>query len=116
MGLGSHASSMNSRKPKPPAVVRALGSIIFTLIVWVWMLTRPAGAFHDQGGMAITFIYFPATFGVWLYCCLTSVLFLVRRTKGGTEAEGAQGPAVGWRTLGLIVLGLLLSVGTLAIA
>ena len=103
---------MNTQSSKKPAVIRAIGSILFTLVVWVWMLTRSAGTFHDQGGMAITFLYFPATFIVWLYCGLTAVMCLLR----STEAEGAPVWRLRWKVVGLIALGLLLSFGTLFIA
>jgi len=101
---------MDTKSLRNSAVIRAVGSILFTLTVWVWMLTRSSGTFHDQGGMAITFIYFPATFVVWLYCGLTAVVSLLRSTEG-TPVRHLR-----WKVVGLIALGLLLSIGTLCLA
>jgi hypothetical protein len=61
------------------AVTLAGASVVFTLCVWAWILSRPAGTFHDQGGLAITIIYFPVTFMVWLFCALPSAA--LRRRK-----------------------------------
>lgn len=107
---------MTTRTLPRTAVTIALGSIVFTLIVWGWMLTRPAGTFHDQGGLAITLIYFPATFVVWILCGLTSVALRRRRTEGEPEADVARLGNLRRLVWGLIALGLLLSIGTLFIA
>ena len=97
-------------------VVRAWASPVFTLGAWAWMLTRPAGTFHDQGGMSILLIYFPLTFIVWLYCTLTTS-FLIHRAKNFQPPLdelnlGKWRGRIRW----LRVAGLLLSVGTLFIA
>lgn len=96
--------------------IRAWASPLFTLAVWAWMLTRPAGTFHDQGGMAILLVYFPLTFIVWLYCTLTTS-FLIRRAKK-SEPPLAEPAMRKWRgrIRWLRLAGLLLSVGTLFIA
>src|SRR4249919_1646716 len=107
---------MTARTLAQTAVTLALASIVFTLGVWAWILTRPAGTFHDQGGLAITLFYFPATFVGWLLCGLISVALRRRRTEGESEVELARGGNLRRRVLGLIALGLLLSIGTLFIA
>ena len=94
----------------------AIGSIVVTLVVWVWILTRPEGSFEDQGGMLITLLYFPGTFVVWFFCGLTSVVLLVRSRKGGSEADFARRNRWPGVVIGLIALGFFLSVGTLFIA
>jgi hypothetical protein len=35
------------------------------ILTWVWVATRPQGTFHDQGGLMLTFIVLPLTFGAW---------------------------------------------------
>ena len=109
-------SPMPAQSLIKPAMIRAFGSILFTLMVWAWMLTRSEGTFHDQGGMAITFVYFPATLVVWLYCSLTALVSLLRSNKKESEAEGNPVRRLCWKVVGLIALGLLLSIGTLGIA
>jgi hypothetical protein len=98
------------------AVTIAAGSIVFTLGVWAWMLTRPPGTFHDQGGLAITLVYFPATFVVWLLCGLTAVALRRRRTEGASDVDAARVGKLRRVGFGVIALGLLLSIGTLVIA
>ena len=90
--------------------------MLFTLGVWAWILTRPAGTFHDQGGMLITFFYFPATFGGWMLFGLPSS-FLARR-KTGDESDGDSAGVLTTHRIvsGLVALGLLLSFVTLFIA
>jgi hypothetical protein len=90
-------------------------SILFTFSVWAWILTRPAGTFHDQGGLTITLFYFPATFVLWFMCALPS---LVRRRSRirSLEAETATTKLSRHGTLWLIGLGLFLSIETLFLA
>ena len=107
---------MTTRTLARTAVTLALASIVFALSVWAWMLTRPAGTFHDQGGLAITLFYFPTTFVVWLLCGLISMALLRRRTEGESEADVARGGNLRRLVFGLIALGLFLSIGTLVIA
>jgi hypothetical protein len=107
---------MTTRTLQQTAVTIAAGSMVFTLSVWVWMLTRPPGTFHDQGGLAITLFYFPATFVVWLVCGLASVAFRRRRTEGESEADVARSSKLRRVVCGLIALGLLMSIGTLFVA
>ncbi len=38
---------------------------IVIILTWAWVLTRPSGSFHDQGGLALTIIIFPLTLGAW---------------------------------------------------
>src|SRR5262245_5872750 len=87
--------------PRSP-VTFAWVSIAFTLCVWIWIFIQPESAFHDQGGLTITLVYFPATLAAWLLCAIISIVLALRRTDGGRLA-----------TFGLVALGLLLSIGTL---
>ena len=107
---------MTAERLMKTGVVRAWASPLFTLGVWAWMLTRPAGTFHDQGGMTILLIYFPLTFIVWLYGTLTTS-FLIHRAKK-SEPPLAELAMRKWR--GRIrwarVTGLVLSAGTLFVA
>jgi hypothetical protein len=41
-------------------------SWLVVILTWGWVLTRPHGTFHDQGGLAITLIVLPLTLGAWL--------------------------------------------------
>ena len=107
---------MTNRTLAQTAVTLTLASIVFTLSVWGWILTRPAGTFHDQGGLAITIFYFPATFGAWLVCGLTSIALRRRRTEAESEVDLARAGNLRGLVFGLIALGLLLSIGTLFIA
>ena len=107
---------MTNRTRAQITLIFALTSLAFTLGVWTWMLTRPAGTFHDQGGMAITIVYFPTTFVVWLVCVLLSLVFRRRRIEGEVEAEVVRVRKLRRFTGGLIALGLLCSIGTLFIA
>lgn len=97
-------------------VVRAWASPLFTLAVWAWMLTRPAGTFHDQGGMAILLMYFPITFIVWLYCTLTTALLVRRAKKIQPPLDEFTVRKSCGRIRWLRVIGLVLSVATLFIA
>lgn len=107
---------MTAERLMKTGVVRTWASPLFTLGVWAWMLTRPAGTFHDQGGMAILLIYFPLTFIVWLYGTLTTSFLIYRAKK--SEPPLAELAMRKWR--GRIrwarVTGLVLSAGTLFVA
>jgi hypothetical protein len=97
--------------PTKTPVTVAFASILFTLAVWAWILTRPAGTFHDQGGLSLTMIYFPTTFGVWFVCGLSSIVLAIRARRSNPEGGSVIG-----LTAALVILGLLLSVGTLFLA
>jgi hypothetical protein len=105
----------HERSTSQTVMVLPLASIVFTLGVWAWILTRPEGTFHDQGGLAITLLYFPSTFAAWLLCGLISVALRRRRPEGEAEADVARFGKLRRRVYGLIALGLLLSIGTLFI-
>jgi hypothetical protein len=107
---------MKTSNRKFPGVTPAIASIVATLAVWGWILTRPKGSFEDQGGMLITLLLFPGTFVVWLLCGLTAVVLLVRGRKGGSEGDVAGRNLGRGVVVGLIALGFFLSVGTLFIA
>ncbi len=95
------------------AVGFASASLVFSACMWAWVLSRPEGTFHDQGGLAITLIYFPATFCTWLVCAMLSagLLFVDEGRPMGVGIM--QRRRLRWLTLGLVALGLCLSVGTL---
>jgi len=107
---------MTTRTLARTAVTFALGSIVLTLTLWVWILTRPAGTFHDQGGLAITLYYFPATFVTWIFCGLKSIALCRRRAEGESVVVATRLGNSRWVVFGAIALGLLLSIGTLFIA
>ena len=93
-------------------------SPLFTLCVWAFILVQPAKNFHDQGGMAITFIYFPITLVVWLLAASFSVtrlaVGLVRRQASlppGRKDVFVSATLV----IGIILAGLPLAVGTLCL-
>ena len=94
----------------------ALVSIVFTLCVWTWIIIQPAGTFHDQGGLRITFVYFPVTFLVWLACWITGIVLRQLTSSVKSEALIPSSPARQGLFHVLVALGLLLSVGTLLIA
>jgi hypothetical protein len=99
------------------AVITMSGSILFSLGMLAWIRSQPAAAFHDQGGMAITLIYFPATFLVWFFCSYLPSRILKRRAK--TDAAQIYAPelkTLRWTLRGLEVVGLCLSLCTLFIA
>src|SRR5262245_48203555 len=91
----------------------AAANIAFTLCVWAWIFSLPEGTFHDQGGLAISLIYFPATFCVWLSCALASIALLCRKSADLSEAEASRVKTQRRVTLGLVALGLFLAIGTL---
>jgi hypothetical protein len=49
----------------PSSFVLAVASSLLGILMWGWLLTRPPEAFHDQGGMAITFAI-PLTLILWI--------------------------------------------------
>ena len=49
----------------PSSFVLAATSWLLGILMWGWLLTRPPEAFHDQGGMAITFAI-PLTLILWI--------------------------------------------------
>ena len=107
---------MTTRTLARTAVFFSLASVAFTLGVWAWILTRPAGTFHDQGGLAITIFYFPASFIAWLLCGLTSFALCWERAEGESKAGVVRVGNLRRVVFGLIAIGLLISIGTLFIA
>jgi hypothetical protein len=91
----------------------ALATVIFSVCVWVWILSQPEGTFHDQGGLAITLIYFPATFCVWLVCGLLSAGVIGWGKIDTAEGNEAIRKRFRLATIGLFVVGFCLSAGTL---
>lgn len=91
----------------------ALATIIFSVCVWVWILSQPEGTFHDQGGLAITLIYFPATFCVWSVCGLLSAVVICWGKIDSAEGNDATSKTFRLATIGLFVVGFCLSAGTL---
>jgi hypothetical protein len=62
--------TLGTRSLAQTAAASSVISIVFTLSVWTWVLTRHAGAFNREGAMLLTLFAFPATFIVWLFCAL----------------------------------------------
>lgn len=82
----------------------------------MWVLTRPAGTFNDQGGLTITLIYFPLALVGWVVCALPAVVLVHLTKKHCSETDMAQTKGLQriiWCPVGL---GLLLSFATLFIA
>jgi membrane-bound ClpP family serine protease len=92
------------------SLILGLLSVGLTLGVWAYIFVRaPQGAFHNQGGMLITFILFPLTFLGWAIAGVGAII-LGRRTLRAEATSGRRAVAVAGIILG--VLGLLLSLGT----
>ena len=54
--------------------------------------SRPPGSFHDQGGMAIAFFYFPVALFGWLLCGLPgAVLGILAARRGPCGGLGRPG-------------------------
>jgi len=109
----SEAVEMTTFARTRGAAFIAVASLVFSACMWAWVLSRPEGTFHDQGGLAITLIYFPATFCTWLVCAMLSagLLFLGKSRPMGVGIMQIR--RLRWLTLGLVALGLCLSAGTL---
>jgi hypothetical protein len=93
-----------------------ISSLCLTLGIWVWIFTRPPGTFHDQGGLAITFLYFPCAFFGWAFAALLAAWLLAETKRKATEFERPRITRARWLLLLLIFIGFLLAVGTLATA
>jgi len=39
---------------------------LVVILTWGWVLSRPHGSFHDQGGLILTFFVLPLTLGAWV--------------------------------------------------
>ena len=101
---------MVQRTHSSASLVLGLLSVGLTLGVWAYIFVRtPEGAFHNQGGMLITFILFPLTFLVWAIAGSGAIILGGQALKAETTSEG-RAAAVAGIILG--VLGLLLSLGT----
>src|SRR5262249_59704467 len=85
-------------------------SICLTQGVWWYILTRPPGTFHDQGGMAITFGLFPMTAVGWLAGGLPALILGARALS--TAGSHNTAPPLGLLGIGLAVIARLLSLGT----
>ena len=102
---------MEQRTRGKAALVPGLSSVGLTLCVWVFIAYGELrGAFHDQGGMAITFILFPLTFLGWLVGGIGTIVLGTRASA--PEAGGGDSRSLGIGGVVLGVLGLLLSLGT----
>lgn len=97
---------------------RATLSLVFGLIaaglpalVWVYIAVtewRTPEAFHDQGGMFISFILFPLAMLGALACGIPALVL----GMGGGATQETERPRWRWVGVGLSVLGLLLALGT----
>ena len=93
-----------------------IGSLCLTLGIWAWIFTRPPGTFHDQGGLAITIMYFPCAFLGWALAAAIADWLMTQAKRRATESE-LPGIIRGRRLLLLLMfIGLLLAVGTLLTA
>lgn len=64
---GGDGGVANSHFPAAPlGLLLTAGAWVLALLVWAWVATRPSSAFHDQGGMVITFVVLPLTLGCWV--------------------------------------------------
>jgi hypothetical protein len=50
----------------PSSVVLAAASLLLGILMWGWVLTRPSGSFHNEGGMVITLGVIPLTLILWI--------------------------------------------------
>ena len=103
---------MNRSRSARFAVCLVVISPVLTLTLWAWMLTRPAGTFNDQGGMLVSFIYFPAALLGWLLCGIPGMVLAIRSRRHMDASHKKLAGA----TIGLSIVGLLLAVATLFIA
>lgn len=94
-------ATRNSSAPSCFALTAASWALIVLLSGWV--LTRPSGAFHDQGGMVITFAVLPLTLLCWL---VGGPVALAVAHQATTQLQREESEAVDWR---LTRAGLLLS-------
>ena len=100
--------------------VLGLCSLMLTFALWGWIWTRPPGTFNDQGGLAITLIYFPSALLGWLVFGLPGLVLGVRglsrqwRQEAGTDARGREIGSITWSLLGIVLssVGLLVAIGT----
>ena len=101
---------MTARTRGVLSVALGIGSVCLTQAVWWFILTRPPGSFHDQGGMAITFFLFPITAVGWLAGGLPGLILGSRAlatAKGDTTAR-----LLGSLGMGVAVIAGFLSLGT----
>jgi hypothetical protein len=108
--------AMTGRRSLDIALGLSIASLTLTLGVWVWIWTRPAGTFNDQGGLAITLIYFPLALVGWAACALSAIVVSHLAKKRASETDAAGMKRLRFITWCLIGLGLLLSLTTLFIA
>ncbi len=60
---------------------------LVVILTWGWVLSRPHGTFHDQGGLALTFIVLPLTLGAWVVGGPVALALGGRAFKGRGEGE-----------------------------
>tara|TARA_Y100000385_G_C12740089_1_gene486428 strand:- start:152 stop:457 length:306 start_codon:yes stop_codon:yes gene_type:complete len=90
-----------------------LVSIFFTASIWFWIISRPENYFHDQGGMAITIVYFPVTFCVWFLFAFVPLSFSFYRLNSSRRTDVPFAKDVLLANFLLVVVGVFLSIGTL---
>lgn len=100
------------------AVAPLLGlmSILVTLAIWAWVLTRPEGTFHDQGGLEISLIYFPLALLGWVILGLPAFVIGLVRTFRSNNAYATKHRNWNALAMALGVSSLLMAFGTLFIA
>ena len=88
-------------------------SVFFSVCIGAWILSRPETTFHDQGGLTITFIYFPSTFCIWFLCALLPLAFRSYKLNCSPPDDVTRIKNLRWTTMGLVTIGFFLSIGTL---
>ena len=88
-------------------------SVFFSVCIGAWILSRPERTFHDQGGLTITFIYFPSTFCIWFLCALLPLAFSCYKLNYSPPGDVSRIKKLHRATVGLVISGFFLSIGTL---
>jgi len=104
---------MHARERRALSLVFGVLAVALPAAVWAYIVRtslRDAQAFHDQGGMFISFILFPLAMLVWLACAVPAIVLLA----GGLARSNGRSGAMAWRVVAasLSALGMLLALGT----
>jgi hypothetical protein len=93
-----------------------IGSLCLTLGIWANIFSQPPGTFHDQGGLVITFMYFPCAFLGWAFAAAVASWLMAEAKRRVTESERPRVIRARRFLVLLIFIGFLLAVGTLGTA
>ncbi|HEY2909132.1 MAG TPA: hypothetical protein VGI99_02750 [Gemmataceae bacterium] len=94
------------------SVVLGLLALVVPALAWAYVIAtelRNPQAFHDQGGMAISFCFFPLAMVAAMACGVPAFILAY---GGHTRRPGAGGSRWRWAGPGLSILGFLLAIGT----